>query len=199
MGRPGRIRYIKHFGNLSAKAVSDYLDDNLKDESKRTSVLRIVDILEISTIDILKSIVDEVNIHGDITENSLLNIPKGKIQFEFLGLHINKGRFEEIRNFIINQMGDLKTAAQCLKMPYKDNHSNEQLLYDKKSILVRHEYFEAESKVLYEGLETNNFVILQAPDEYGFFIYKNQFSNEEELGILLQTYDYKSLYKGLLI
>ena len=199
LGRPGRIRYIKHFGNLSAKAVSDYLDDNLKDESKRTSVLRIVDILEISTIDILKSIVDEVNIHGDITENSLLNIPKGKIQFEFLGLHINKGRFEEIRNFIINQMGDLKTAAQWLKMPYKDNHSNEQLLYDKKSILVRHEYFEAESKVLYEGLETNNFVILQAPDEYGFFIYKNQFSNEEELGILLQTYDYKSLYKGLLI
>ena len=180
------------------KAVSDYLDDNLKDESKRIPVLRIVDILEISTIDILKSIVDEVNIHGSITEDSMLNIPKGKIQFEYLGLNINKGRFEEIRNFIINQMGDLKTAAQWLKMPYKGNTTNEQLLQD-KGIYTRHEYFEAESKVLYEGLETSHCTILQAPDEYGFFIYQSKYGNGEELGILLQTYDYKSLYKGLLV
>ena len=197
LGRPGRIRYIKHFGNLSAKAVSDYLDDNLKDASQRAAVLRLVDILEISTIDILKSIVDEVNIHGAISEDSMLNIPKGKIQFECLTMRINKYQFEETRNFIINQMGDVKSAAQWLKMHYKGNETNEQLLKD-KGIWIQHEYFDAESKVLYEGLQTNNIKILQTPDEYGFFVYIGKYSNDEVLAILLQTYEYKSLYKGAL-
>ncbi len=52
LGRPGRIRYIKQFGNLSEKAVNDVIDDNLNDKSLKQGVLNLVDTLTISTIDI---------------------------------------------------------------------------------------------------------------------------------------------------
>lgn len=70
LGRPGRIRYRFEFGNLQPKAVKDYLDDNLLIEyaDQRESILEQIDLLEISTIDILKALVDEVNIHGHLPE-----------------------------------------------------------------------------------------------------------------------------------
>ena len=73
--------------------------------------------------------------------------------------------------------------------------TNETLLFEKR-IYSRHDVIEAESRTLYDGLRTNNYIILQSPDEYGFFIYKNNYNNEEELSILLHTYECRSLYKG---
>lgn len=64
VGRPSRIRYVKHFGNLSMDIVNEYLDDALKCEEAREEILEYIDSLTISTIDILKTIVNEVNIHG---------------------------------------------------------------------------------------------------------------------------------------
>lgn len=40
LGRPGRIRYIKQFGNLSEKAINEYLDDNLKIPEERENILQ---------------------------------------------------------------------------------------------------------------------------------------------------------------
>ena len=64
VGRPSRIRYVKHFGNLSMDTVNEYLDDALECIEAREEILEFVDSLTISTIDILKTIVNEVNIHG---------------------------------------------------------------------------------------------------------------------------------------
>ena len=64
VGRPSRIRYVKHFGNLSMNTVSEYLNDALECTEAREEILEFVDSLTISTIDILKTIVNEVNIHG---------------------------------------------------------------------------------------------------------------------------------------
>jgi len=64
IGRPSRIRYVKTFGNLEFKVVKDYLDDNLEDKSCCAEVIEFIDSLTISTIDILKTIVNEINIHG---------------------------------------------------------------------------------------------------------------------------------------
>ena len=64
VGRPSRIRYVKHFGNLSMDTVNEYLDDALECTEAREEILEYVDSLTISTIDILKTIVNEVNIHG---------------------------------------------------------------------------------------------------------------------------------------
>lgn len=64
IGRPSRIRYVKEFGNLDLKIVNEYLDDVLQVPEARQDLLDFIDSLTISTIDILKTIVNEVNIHG---------------------------------------------------------------------------------------------------------------------------------------
>lgn len=64
LGRPSRIRYVKRFGNLDLKTVEEYLDDELKVPEARQELIDFIDTLTISTIDILKTIVNEVNIHG---------------------------------------------------------------------------------------------------------------------------------------
>lgn len=63
LGRPSRIRYRKSFGNLSPEVVKEYLDDNLLHKEFAGDIIEFIDTLSISTIDILKSIVEEVNIH----------------------------------------------------------------------------------------------------------------------------------------
>jgi len=64
VGRPSRIRYVRKFGNLEMKTVEEYLDDALEVPEARQELIDFIDTLTISTIDILKTIVNEVNIHG---------------------------------------------------------------------------------------------------------------------------------------
>ena len=64
VGRPSRIRYVRRFGNLELKTVEEYLDDALEVPEARQELIDFIDTLTISTIDILKTIVNEVNIHG---------------------------------------------------------------------------------------------------------------------------------------
>ena len=64
IGRPSRLRYVRKFGNLELKTVEEYLDDNLHVPEARQELIDYIDTLTISTIDILKTIVNEVNIHG---------------------------------------------------------------------------------------------------------------------------------------
>ena len=83
LGRPGRIRYIQEFTNLPKEAVEEYLEDNLRDKSKKDEILETIDVLEISTIDILKSIVEEFNIFGNIGgDRGMMNIPRSNYIYD---------------------------------------------------------------------------------------------------------------------
>lgn len=64
LDRPSRIRYVKQFKNLGIDIVKEYINDNLKRKEDFDGLLEYIDSLGISTIDTLKSIVMEVNIHG---------------------------------------------------------------------------------------------------------------------------------------
>lgn len=64
IGRPSRILYLKKFGNLEIEAASEFLDDTLNNKEYKQEVLEFINLLNISTIDILKSVVKEINIHG---------------------------------------------------------------------------------------------------------------------------------------
>ena len=64
ISRPSRLRYIREFGNLEQEVTREYLNDTLNDKSRIEDVIDFVDTLQISTIDILKSIVEEINIFG---------------------------------------------------------------------------------------------------------------------------------------
>lgn len=62
--RPSRIRYLKSFGDvIDHKVLESYVKDNLKNQEYFDEVMEFVDTLEIATIDIVKSIVEEINLH----------------------------------------------------------------------------------------------------------------------------------------
>lgn len=64
LSRPSRIRYLKSFGDvIDRKILEEYVDDNLKYPEYRDELMDFFDTLTIGTIDILQSLVDEVNLH----------------------------------------------------------------------------------------------------------------------------------------
>lgn len=90
--RPSRIRYVKNFGNLSLEAINAYIDDNLNDKSYKDTIVNFIDSLEISTIDILKAIVDEINIHNcDIdTFKDFFNVSTNTYYYEYIGYTVRR-------------------------------------------------------------------------------------------------------------
>ena len=186
LGRPGRVRYIKQFGNLTAKAVGDYIKDNLRDQSKKEQILDVVDILEISTIDILKAIVDEVNIHGAITENSLLNIPKASYKIDVVRFDdVPKERFNELKDFI---------------KPWTDSdgekRSNRAQIDDRFDADCYEVQVASRYPMLMKNQDTRIGVVLEQPDADGFFIVNNPWNDKEELCCVLNYHDAPSLYRG---
>ena len=64
LSRPSRVRYMKSFEpNISTEVAEEYIDDNLCNTQHKNEIIEYLDSLEFVTIDILKCIVDEVNMH----------------------------------------------------------------------------------------------------------------------------------------
>ncbi|MCQ2225727.1 MAG: ATP-binding protein [Paludibacteraceae bacterium] len=201
LGRPGRIRYIKQFGNLTAKAVTDYIDDNLKDKSKVDMILNVVDLLEISTIDILKAIVDEVNIHGAISDNSMLNIPKSTYKVDVVCFdEVPKNRFDELKSFIISRLEMNESVAGWLTKSWKneenERESNRDIIdrefdADCNSVQIASRY-----PSLTRNQKTRMGTILDQPDLDGFFVMKNSWNDTETLCCVISYGGAPSLYRG---
>ena len=201
LGRPGRIRYIKQFGNLTAKAVADYIKDNLLDLGKTDMILDIVDVLEISTIDILKSIVDEVNIHGEINENSLLNIPKANYKIDVIRFDdVPKSQFEELKSFIKENLAPGESIGQWLNKASTDSNgerkNNRELIDDKFNADSYSMQIASRYPMLMKEQDTRIGLILEQPDLDGFFTVKNSWSDLEELCCIVSYHDAPSLYRG---
>ena len=73
LNRPSRIRYKKAFGNLPLEIVYEYLNENLKNKSQIDNIISYINTLANSTIDILRCIVDEINLH-ECTVDEIRNI-----------------------------------------------------------------------------------------------------------------------------
>ncbi|WP_304245595.1 AAA family ATPase [Phocaeicola plebeius] len=111
LGRPGRIRYIKEFGNLSTKAINEVIDDNLLDSALKTDILKLVD----STIDILRAIIDECNIMGEVPSDKELNIPKAKFKLKTIAFDgLDQCYHQEVKHLIKEQLGINETVEEWL-------------------------------------------------------------------------------------
>lgn len=64
LGRPSRIRYKKSFSNLSEEVTREILNDILKDKTAIEKVIKLTHSMNIITIDLIKAIATEINIHG---------------------------------------------------------------------------------------------------------------------------------------
>lgn len=64
LSRPSRIRYKKEFTNISSEVINHLLDTFLKDQDARDLIFNYVITLEVCSVDIIKSLITEINIHG---------------------------------------------------------------------------------------------------------------------------------------
>ena len=206
LGRPGRIRYRFEFGNLLPKAVKDYLDDNLLPQyaDQRKSILEQVDLLEISTIDILKALVDEVNIHGRLPESQCLNIPTAKHAFEVLEFYYiaELDRYKEVKAFIDKHMkdDDATSISEWLHKPQKTNKkkTNEDLLEDKfDSVYIA--TLTSPSPTLIREVSTSRGIIETEPNTDGYFLMRDRYEDSAHLCLLLRKKNNPSLYREMLV
>jgi DNA polymerase III gamma/tau subunit len=63
--RPSRIRYIKQYGDLSLDVIMEIVDDMLIHTHHRKRTIEMIANLPIITMDLVKSIIQEVNIHDE--------------------------------------------------------------------------------------------------------------------------------------
>lgn len=204
LGRPGRIRYIKEFSNLSAKAINAVIEDNLMDMSLKEGILRLVDSLEISTIDILKSIIEECNITGQVPEDQILNLPRAryrlKIAFfddldikehqnvqDFIKLHLASG--ETVMNWLEKNNGKDKEGESPRK--------NKELIEEKFNCSVDIRWQASMYSDLMPGQSIRYGTVSSSPDKFGFFMLDTEW-DDLELCCVESEGIRPSLYKGLL-
>ena len=202
LGRPGRIRYIKEFSNLSAKAVNDVIDDNLKDISLKEGVLKVVDSLEISTIDILKAIIDECNIMGAVPSDSTLNIPKAKYRMQIISFdNLDLKSHQELKGYIKDHLVYNESVADWLRKVIGTDESKKK---PKKNMDLINEMFECDvdiewqatsSLATYIGKRIGHRTVISEPDRYGFFTVESDWG-DTELWCLCNEIDIPSLYRG---
>ena len=206
LGRPGRVRYIKKFGNLSAKAVNDYVDDNLEDVSFKTKILELVDSLEISTIDILKTIVEEVNIMGEMPDNHLLNVPRASYRFEVMQFDdLEESRVDELKTFLKAEITQGETFREWLDKPWKKDENgnecdNEDRLADLFDCDCDRTTISSGSRFLLKEQSTMWGTLLDDPDEDGWFRLESNYGDREViLCKIIRSCDAPSLYRGSLV
>ena len=204
LGRPGRIRYIKQFSNLTIKAVNDYIEDNLIDKSLRAQVIRILDKLSISTIDILKSLVEEANIYGDLPDDTFLNLPRSYGRYKIIRFGgLEPGQISTVRNYIVSRLNPGESVAKWL---YRDVDGTRQYTDNAETLTDRYSFRLTNSTVTRkEKSITNGYKyddgdkMISEPDEYGFFEVMDGDSDMRTLCCVEIDYGIPSLYEGRLV
>ena len=116
ISRPSRLRYIHEFGNLEPEITREYLNDTLNDKSHIEDIIDFVDTLQISTIDILKSIVEEINIFGFdkfMEDKSFFNIKTAAYTYRTKRIYLRND--EELHNYSVDKfLADLKLYEKKL-------------------------------------------------------------------------------------
>ncbi|MBO4561454.1 MAG: AAA family ATPase [Bacteroidaceae bacterium] len=205
LGRPGRIRYRFEFSNLLPEAIEEYLKDNLKPElvDQKEKILQQIDLLEISTIDILKALVDEVNIHGQLPEKPCLNIPVAKFAYEILQFHYLEciESKTEVMTFIRSKMAEsgYSSLNEWINK-WKSNDGKKDavdLLSDKFEYVSIHTMTSTSSS-LWRETTTSMGTITSEPDADGFFLMRSRYDDSDSLCYLLKKKESPSLYRGML-
>ena len=206
ISRPGRIRYIQEFGNLPADAVNKYVDDNLIDKSKKDMILDQVDLLEISTIDILKSMVEEVNILGDLTPESNLNIPKANFAFDILYMTgVDQSVIPDIMEFFKDKPEDIDSfhwmRSDCDEEKYPDFKGMDQC--DRLETIIKAEScyvakITSKFESFFKGQETGYGEVYMTSDELknpNFMLLKPRWGDDDyALAMILRKRGNPSLY-----
>lgn len=162
LGRPSRIRYKKSFGNLSEEVTREILNDILEDKTAIEKVIELTHSMNIITIDLIKAIATEINIHGaeslpDIKET--FNIEFSKFSYLYREVQVRhcdlKFTPENINNLlkIYNKYRELKKKDW-------ENHSHEEKeFYNEWSSKFSEDYGSTTEDKELKYLETGDYFV----------------------------------------
>ncbi len=121
ISRPSRVRYIKSFEHLEESVVREYLLDNLKEKDLVERVINYTKTLEDSTIDILKTIVSEINVHGIdsfLSHKNWFNASNLKFSYNCLGYIVDSNDINAFPGGLLGYIDafkkDLETYTKSL-------------------------------------------------------------------------------------
>jgi len=63
--RPSRIRYVKMFSDMKLEVIMEVVDDLLKHKHHRESAIKMISEMPIITMDLVKAVINEINIHDE--------------------------------------------------------------------------------------------------------------------------------------
>ena len=128
LGRPSRIRYKKSFGNLSEEVTREILNDILEDKTAIEKVIELTHSMNIITIDLIKAIATEINIHGveslpDIKET--FNIEFSKFSYLYKVIQVSHYSVEFTPENIKNLLQTYRNYKELRKRDW-DEYSDEE-------------------------------------------------------------------------
>ena len=196
IGRPGRIRYVKQFGNLELDVINEVIADTLEDKSLADGLIKLVNSLEISTIDILKSLIEECNITGRIPDPNLFNGPLSKLKLRLLRFNdLDEGRFEDVEKFIVENKPESMPIEQWIgqrRDDGKDDSTWQSFIEKEFKCDIRKESVSSRDNVVMKGGKLGYHKVITEPDKYGFFSW--EYYGDEELLCYIGFTDRPSLY-----
>ena len=196
IGRPGRIRYVKQFGNLELDVINEVIADTLEDKSLADGLIRLVNSLEISTIDILKSLIEECNITGQIPDPNLFNVPLSKLKLRLLRFNdLDEGRFEDVEKFIVENKPESMPIEQWIGQRRDDGNDDstwKSFIEKEFKCGISKESVSSRDSVVIKGGKLGYHKVITEPDKYGFFSW--EYYGDEELLCYIGFTDRPSLY-----
>lgn len=104
--RPGRIRYLKTFEDIEPEVIEEILDDMLLYPEFREETLAFISSLQTITVDISKSIIEEVNIHrcSPSEFENIFNVKKNTSKFD-ISFKTNRGFVKLLKGIMIEPFG----------------------------------------------------------------------------------------------
>lgn len=196
IGRPGRIRYVKQFGNLELDVINEVIEDTLEDKSLADGLIKLVNSLEISTIDILKSLIEECNITGRIPDPKLFNVPLSKLKLRLLRFNdLDEGRFEDVEKFIVENKPESMPIEQWIGQRRDDGNDDstwKSFIEKEFKCGISKESVSSRDNVVIKGGKLGYHKVTTEPDKYGFFSW--EYYGDEELLCYIGFTDRPSLY-----
>ena len=210
LGRTGRIRYLVNFRNLPEEIVKEYIDDNLDPtlgQEIKDQIIEKINLLEYNSIDLLRSIIEEVNITGvvDSPDEELMNIPLCRYAWEVLDLeNADWKQALEIKKFYLENNPKALSFCEWLSEVYEkrdnDTITMEDAIEEKVSgIYTYRKRITSRLSHLWKDMEISCGTVMQEPDKDGFFSYLEDHSKDERISIMLKQKTNTNLYnRGIL-
>lgn len=143
LGRPSRIRYKKSFSNLSEEVTREILNDILKDKTAIEKVIELTHSMNIITIDLIKAIATEINIHGvealpDIKET--FNIEFSKFTYLYREVQVSHCDLKFTPENIKSILKDFYKFKEIKKKDWKKYTREERKFYNEWSPRFSEDY-----------------------------------------------------------